>query len=109
MLTYNGVMRLFHSKSEQWVLGIWIEILLFQIVTAFLILYDAITHSQQIYKIIAVAALILDIFLPSFALLIYFALRIAISCSQNTAVSAWSSENSLKTSKLRQQSVVLRT
>merc|ERR1712060_314936 len=59
MFTYDGVMNMFRSKSEQWLLGIWIEILIFQIITAFTILYDAVTHLKQKYVYFVVAVFIL--------------------------------------------------
>ena len=74
--TSNNVVELFRTKSEYWVIGLWGEVIIAQILGAIFIVYDSIINSVSL--IIAIPFIFLSLFSVSFGVMPYVVLRMIV-------------------------------
>eukprot|EP01129_Flabellula_baltica_P011810 TRINITY_DN5233_c0_g1_i1.p1 TRINITY_DN5233_c0_g1~~TRINITY_DN5233_c0_g1_i1.p1 ORF type:complete len:156 (+),score=7.02 TRINITY_DN5233_c0_g1_i1:77-544(+) len=78
MWTYESTMRMFNTKTDQWKLGIWIEIISLQTVAAIWIYSDSKQLSIPIW--LSVPCILIANFVGGFGVILYFVARSVFQC-----------------------------
>lgn len=73
IFTYDAMIQLFRTKSNMYLLGIWMEVLLFQTMVALFVIYDGLINDLHISIIII--SILLAIISGSFGLIFYLTAR----------------------------------
>eukprot|EP00483_Globobulimina_turgida_P003526 UN03532 len=84
VLSYDGVISLFSTKSEYWLIGIWGETIICAMMIVVLIVYDAVSNSFKLW--FSIPLLLLVIPCQAFALIPHIIIRTTLLfCCKKTS------------------------